>query len=168
MATHLVQERLVAGERPVGFSIAVKSGRHILEVVNYPGHQGPGIENNVTVIFTPEGMSFCQMGDQWIEEGDEADWDWIDHVAEHHQVDVLLPNCWVTDIVRVVRGFNPRLVITGHENEMGHSIDHREPYWLTYQRKQGSERFGENPDVGYKHPLVVMTWGESFLYHPLP
>jgi hypothetical protein len=49
---------------------------------------------------------------------------------------------------------------------MGHTIDHREPYWLTYQRRSGSARFGGDPDVGYETPLVLMTWGESYHYEP--
>ena len=61
-------------------------------------------------------------------------------------------------------GFDPAVVITGHENEMGHTIDHREPYWLSYKRKSGSERFGGDPDIGYETPLLLMTWGESYHY----
>jgi hypothetical protein len=79
---------------------------------------------------------------------------------------VILPNCWTTDIARAVRGFDPELVITGHENEMGHTIDHREPYWLTYQRQTGSDRSGGSRLVGYDKPLLVMTWGESYHYLP--
>ncbi len=75
-----------------------------------------------------------------------------------------MPNCWTSDIVRVVKGFNPALVITGHENEMGHTIDHREPYWLTYQRREGSDRFGGSSELGYNTPLILMTWGESYHY----
>ena len=60
----------------------------------------------------------------------------------------------------------PELVITGHENEMGHAIDHREPYWLTYQRKVGSDRFGGSRLIGYDVPLLVMTWGEAYHYRP--
>lgn len=32
---------------------------------------------------------------------------------------------------------------------MGHAIDHREPYWLTFRRIQHVEK-----------PTVVMAWGE--------
>jgi hypothetical protein len=131
-----------------------------IKVVVYPGHQGTEIQNNVSLVITPEGLSFSQMGDQ--SNGD--DFEWIDEVGAHHSVDVLMPNCWTTDIVRVAKGFDPKLVITGHENEMGHTIDHREPYWLTYQRQTGSDRFGGSRDVGYDYPLILMTWGESYHY----
>jgi len=143
-------------------TLPVQNGQHELEVVNYPGHQGLEVENNVPLVFTPEEMSFAQTGDQW----EENDFDWIDAVGEHHRVDVLMPNCWSMDIARVVKGFDPQLVITGHENEMGHKIDKRVPYWLTYERKTGSEQFGGDPHVGYPHPLVVMTWGEKYHYKP--
>ena len=141
-------------------SLPIHNGQGELQVVVYPGHQGDDIQNNVSLVFTPEGISFAQTGDQ----ANDSDFDWIDQVSAHHQADVLLPNCWTTDIVRAVCGFDPELVITGHENEMGHTIDHREPYWLTYQRKTGSDRFGGSRLVGYDKPLLVMTWGESYHY----
>jgi len=141
-------------------TLTVQGGRQKLKVVIYPGHQGKTMENNVSLVVTPEGLTFSHMGDQ----SNIADFEWIDEVANHYAVDVLLPNCWTTDIVRVAKGFNPKLIITGHENEMGHTIDHREPYWLTYQRKTGSDRFGGSEDIGYDTPLVLMTWGESYVY----
>jgi hypothetical protein len=141
-------------------TLAVKSGKQILKVIVYPGHQGEDIENNVSLVFTPEGLSFSHMGDQ----SNSNDFEWIDLVGKKHVVDVLMPNCWTTDIVRVVKGFQPAVVITGHENELGHTIDHREPYWLTYQRREGSDRFGGSRELGYATPLILMTWGESFVY----
>jgi len=140
--------------------VPVQGGRQNLKVVVYPGHQSLDINNNVYLVTTPEGLSLAHLGDQ----SNDADFQWIDKIGEYHHTDVLLPNCWTTDIVRVDKGFNPKLIITGHENEMGHSIDHREPYWLTYQRKMGSDRFGGSSDVGYSRPLILMTWGESYLY----
>ena len=145
-------------------SLPIQNGQIDLGAVVYPGHQGAEIQNNVPLVITPEGMSFVHTGDQWSD--DLSDFAWIDEVSQNHRVDVLMPNCWTTDIVRMVQGLDPALVITGHENEMGHTIDHREPYWLSYQRKAGSERFGRNPDVGYDQPLVLMTWGESYHYNP--
>ena len=141
-------------------TLPVQGGKQILEVIVYPGHQGENIENNVSLVKTPEGLSFSHMGDQ----SNSDDFEWIDEVGNNHVVDVLMPNCWTTDIVRVALGFNPALVITGHENEMGHTIDHREPYWLTYQRREGSDRFGGSSELGYDTPLILMTWGESYHY----
>lgn len=132
--------------------LKIQNGKQQLKVVNYPGHQGSDIENNVPLVFTPEGMSFVQTGDQ---SGPVSDWEWIDEVGKKNRVDVLFPNCWTPDIQRVIKGFNPKLVMTGHENEMGHTIDHRESNWLTYTRLKGSPT-----------PFLLITWGESFQYIP--
>jgi hypothetical protein len=139
--------------------LPIQDGKLSLRVAVYPGHQGGGrqsahgngIENNVPLVFTPEGMSFAQTGDQ----SNDEDFSWIDQVGQRHRVDVLMPNCWTPDIVRMVRGFDPELILSGHENEMGHTIDHREPYWLTYSRLRGATA-----------PLLVLAWGESFHYQP--
>ncbi|MCK5102667.1 MAG: MBL fold metallo-hydrolase, partial [Cyclobacteriaceae bacterium] len=82
-----------------------------LDVVVYPGHQMSSHENNVSLIISPEGISFAHMGDQ-INEGDfMVDYAWIDNVSDHHKVDILLPPCWTNEIYRIVKGFNPKLVI---------------------------------------------------------
>lgn len=141
-------------------TLPLKGGEKSLELVIYPGHQGEHIENNVSLVKTPEGLCFVHMGDQSY----SNDFSWMDEVHKHFDVDVLLPNCWTTDIVRVTKGFKPAVMITGHENELGHTIDHREPYWLSYQRREGSDRFGGSRDTGYDTPLILMTWGESYHY----
>ncbi len=135
----------------------------VLEVVIYPGHQGAEIENNVTLVTTPDGISIAHTGDQW-DHG--PDFEWIDNVAKNFRVDILLPNDWTYDISRMVRGFNPVVVIPGHENELGHSPEKRQPYLFSFQRKLGSSRFGGSEKVGYAQPLVVMAWGESYHYEP--
>lgn len=122
-----------------------------LQVVNYPGHQGETIPNNVYLVHTPEGMTFSQTGDQ----SNHDDFEWIDQVGDYHKVDVVMPNCWTTDIKRLIRGFRPGLTIPGHENEMGHRIDHREPFWLNYIRLS---------DIPFS--WIQMTWGEKYHYLP--
>lgn len=145
--THLKRESHIVQH------LKIQKGKQNLSVVNYPGHQGSSIENNVPLVFTPEGMSFVQTGDQ---SGPSTDWEWIDEVGASNKVDVLFPNCWTPDIHRMVKGFQPQLVITGHENEMGHTIDHRESNWLTYTRLKGSTT-----------PFLLITWGESYHYLPI-
>ena len=61
-------------------------------------------------------------------------------------------NCWTYKIKDIIEGFDPRYVITGHENEMGHTIDHREAFWLTFQEMEP-----------INHDYIVMAWGEWFL-----
>jgi hypothetical protein len=62
--------------------------------------------------------------------------------------------------MRIAKGFNPKLVLPGHELEMGHTVWDRLPFWgddeylkLNYNKLKTS---------GY--PVVVLTWGESFIY----
>ncbi len=133
--------------------IPVQNGAQILRVVAYPGHQGT-ITNNVHLVTTPDGYTVVQTGDQSGSEEPGGDFDWIAHIGYNHDVDVFLPNCWSTNIKRFIRGVNPKLVITGHENEMGHTVDHREDYTKTYNRLFGT-----------RYPFIVMTWGESYHYH---
>lgn len=132
-------------------SLPIQQGTRKLQVVIYPGHQGPDIPNNVSLVFTPEGMSFVQTGDQSLDQ----DFAWIDEVGMHQRVDVAFPNCWTTDIVRLIKGVHPKLVMTGHENEMNHTVDHREANFLTYTRLRRST-----------YPHLLMTWGEAFHYVP--
>jgi hypothetical protein len=51
----------------------------------------------------------------------------------------------------MARGVNPNLILTGHENEMAHTVDHREDYTQTYNHLFGSA-----------YPFIVMSWGEGY------
>ncbi len=147
-------KRLTYPQRSVTMlhEIPVQNGKQALKLVVYPGHQGDLI-NNVYLITTPEGFTVLHTGDQSGPEGPGSDFDWIVHIGHQHHVDVALPNCWTTNIQRLARGVNPRLIITGHENEMGHTVDHREDYTQTY-----------NHLFGTPYPFIVMAWGETYLY----
>ena len=70
--------------------VSVQSGKYDFEVVVYPGHQGTQIQNNVTFVITPEGLSFCHTGDQ----ANRDDFAWIDEVGEHFRVDILISDCF--------------------------------------------------------------------------
>ncbi len=134
-------------------TLALKDPARELKVAVYPGHQSEKtLLNNVVLVFSPEGTSFAHTGDQYMI---FDDFDWIDKVAEHHRVDVLMPNCWTCNLPRMVDGFKPKLVVTGHENELGHPISQREPYWRSYDKLPKCSA-----------PGLVMTWGESFHYLP--
>lgn len=133
--------------------LPVRNGGQVLKVVAYPGHQGKNVLNNISLVTTPEGFTVVQTGDQWQMDEPGDDFDWISHIGRDRNVDVLLPNCWTNHLDRMVRGIDPKLVITGHENEMGHTVPHREDYTQTYSRLF---------DIPY--PAIVMTWGESYQY----
>ncbi len=140
--------------------LKIKNGETTLQVVIFPGHQMSNTENNVSLVYTPEGITVCHMGDQINEGNFMIDYQWIDHVSEHYEVDILLPPCWTNEIYRIVKGFDPGVVIPGHENELGHGVYDRVPFWgdsefleLTYPELKAS---------GY--PLILMMWGESYHY----
>ena len=104
--------------------------------------------NNIYAVTTPEKYVVCHTGDQY----NKTDMEWIAKVKDHSpRIDALTINCWTRDLVKAIEGFNPRYVVTGHENEMGHTIDHRESFWLTFKKIAPT-----------KHNYVVMGWGEWF------
>lgn len=128
--------------------ITLRSGE-VLKVKIYPGHQSE-MMCNVYAVTTPEGLTVAHTGDQY----NEGDFRWINTVKDQKPaIDALIINCWSMNIADAIKGFNPRYVLTGHENEMGHTIDHREAFWLTFQKLQP-----------VTHDYVVMAWGEWFSF----
>ncbi len=127
----------------------IKIGNNTLLVNVLPGHQDQLI-NNIYEVITPEGYRVIHTGDQYNEE----DMEWLSQINKQIPApDVLLVNCWTMRLSVLVDNFNPKLVITGHENELGHSIDHREAYWLSFQKLEQINK-----------PYVVMTWGEYYKF----
>jgi L-ascorbate metabolism protein UlaG (beta-lactamase superfamily) len=134
-------------------TVPIRGGKSRLKVVTFPGHQGPPILNNVTLVKTVEDFTVLHTGDQSGNEAEGTDFDWLAQIGHYHQVDVLLTNGWANDLHRIVRGVNPCLVIPGHENEMTHAVPHREEYTQDYERM-----------FGLHYPFIVMAWGENYLY----
>ena len=127
--------------------LELKNGEK-LQVKIFPGYQRPSL-NNVPVITTPEKYTISHTGDQ---HDRKSTADWIATVKDNApKIDALIINCWTNDILNTLKGFDARYVFTAHENEMGHSIDHREAYWLTFDKLKSTE-----------YPYVVMAWGEWF------
>ena len=120
-----------------------------LEVQALPGHQDE-LQNNIYVVTFPNGHTVAHCGDQYIRE----DLVWLKTVSEKmvRPLDILIIDCWALELKETVEGFSPRLVVFGHENEMGHTIDHREAFWLTQYKS-------ETLPV----PSVVLSWGEGYL-----
>jgi L-ascorbate metabolism protein UlaG (beta-lactamase superfamily) len=122
-----------------------------LEVMVCPGHQGEDILNNVYLVYTPDGICLAHTGDQ----SNSEDLSWIDKIGDNNSIDVLMINSWsYYPGFRLAKGFHPRLIIPGHENELNHTIDHREPYWLNYIRLGDDASF----------PWIQMAPGEKFHY----
>ncbi len=149
--TRPVAEGIVYLQRAAAIiqTIPIREGAYSLKVINYPGHQGDSVTNNVVVITTPDGLTFAHTGDQ----SNARDFEWVDSVSKTQKIDVLLPNCWGTDLPRLIAGFNPALVIPGHENEISHTLDQRKPSWLV------RERLGDMASRA-----VLMAWGECYDY----
>ena len=137
--------RFVRGSEMISETILLPAKNTSLSVRVYPGQQG-SVLNNVYLITLPEGQTIMHTGDQDYSE------DLLSKVGNNFKVDILLVQCWMMPMEPFVTRINPSLVLCGHENEMGHTIDHRESYWLTFKRMA---------DV--KVPYAVMAWGESFI-----
>lgn len=154
--THLKREANLEQTLPI------QKGSRELKVVIFPGHQMEEVENNVSLVIMPEGLSFAHLGDQINEGAFMPDYAWINQVAKRHHVDVLLPPCWTNELLRIAEGFHPELVLPGHENELGHPIDDRVPFWGDSQFLQLTY-----PELKRSHfPVIVMAWGESIGYRP--
>ena len=161
-ANDSIHKRINHMQRVAEKTQKLKLGNKTIDIIVYPGHQMQAIDNNVYLVTTPEGITLAHTGDELNENEFMIDYDWIDQVAKHHKVDVLMPNAWTMDILRVTKGFNPKLVLPGHEIEMGHTVWDRLPYWgddqyleLTYEKLKKSS-----------YPVLVMVWGESYHYIP--
>jgi hypothetical protein len=127
-----------------------QEGNKSLKVVVYPGHQAE-LLNNVPVIYTPDGFCFSHTGDQNFRDINAQDTLWIQEIKNNHQIDVLMYNPYMSQ--NLLKGFNPKLIISGHENEMGHGIQSRFPYWRIKERL-----------MSLPYPFIVMTWGEKYKY----
>lgn len=139
--THIRAEKIV--ER----TFQVRGGK--LDVTILPGHQDE-LQNNIYVVKSAEGFTFAQTGDQYHKE--DVDW-LLDVHKKIGSIDVLMINCWANSLYGVIDGFDPKLVLTSHENELGHTIDHRESYWTSYDKLEKVSR-----------PHCLMTWGEGISY----
>jgi len=122
-----------------------------LDVTIFPGHQ-EATPCNCYVIKTPEGYSVAHLGD---EGGVPADYEWVQKAKESAPgLDVLLLTSWLPRPVTIINGFAPKFIITGHENEMRHTVDHRMGYWLTFIN------FDDHHQI--TTPYISMAWGEWY------
>lgn len=146
----VTRPRSAGATAPVDFTLALPALKKPLAARVYPGHQGK-VPNNLYAITTPEGKTILHSGDQT---GGGDDLPWLLKIREQLRVDVFLPQCWMARLPLVVQGVGPALVIPGHENEMGHTIDHRESYWQSVRRVQKIPA-----------PVILAAWGEYVDIH---
>lgn len=121
-----------------------------LKATVVPGHQDH-LQNNIYILTLPEGYTVSSSGDQWLREDQDL---MLNLQVKTPPVDVFMPICWAADLPGFCKSVGAKVVLTGHENELGHhSIDHREAYWLSYNKLED-----------FPIPNSLMTWGESFFY----
>lgn len=117
-----------------------------ISVMTVFGNQGAKIPNNVY------HLSF----DGWtiIDQGDNKVWQKQTMLAEYPASDVLLAPVWngiknlFTPAMQACEGGRMPLYLTTHENELGHTVDHRESYWELFNRQ---DRLA---DPSYPYPPV--------------
>ncbi len=109
-------------------TIVIGAGKSI-KVTTFAGHQG-NVLNNVNLVQLTSGTKVLHMGDQDLAGPDNLEW--LSKIDSQHP-DVLLVDNWYADPDKLVGLTKPKLVIPGHENELTHSIDHREDYAKTYE-----------------------------------
>lgn len=121
---------------------------HKLKVRVYPGHQGETLCNYCFITF-PNGITVSHSGDQH----NEDDFKWLSNIYRTVDTDILITNTWTLNPRRVCEGIKPKVLIPSHINEMQHTIDHREPYWKSY------DLWGH-----YGDKVVRLIWGETYKY----
>ena len=122
-----------------------------------PGNQGENIPNNVYIIEI----------DGWriIHQGDNADYELQDRIADYPACDIVLGSTWnnaqrLMSAAMAADGGCMPVFIPGHENELSHhGVDHRESYHEMFDRK---DRLG-NPDFKYP-PYMLMDIGECVVF----
>ena len=135
------------------FDIELPKGNITVHVL--PGHQD-AVQNNIWIVTLPNGKVIGATGDQWRSAGEDLEW-MKDIHSRLPRIDVLSIDCWIHDFDEHVADFNPRLVVSQHENEIGgHGIDHREAYWMTMFKNRAVH---QSPV-----PRLLMTWGEWYDY----
>ena len=131
--------------RPTRFQVAG------VEVTCLPGWQRFYARNNVYLVEMD--------GHRVLHNGDNTRHGVYLHLAGAEPIDVVLANCW--------SGFGhgdhihgAALLITGHENELGHAVSMRAPYRRTYAK---FDRLGltDGPDADAGPDCHVLSWGEG-------
>lgn len=114
----------------------------------FPGWQDRDVPVNVYTV-NIDGFIVAQ-------NGDNCRTDIYKTIPEFTHVDVLLANCW-SGFDLFAEATNPQLMITGHENEMDHTVAHREEFRKTFDYL---EKMASPP------PTLILQWGEWVTWKP--
>ncbi len=122
-----------------------------VEVTCLPGWQRFIVRNNVYLVTVD--------GHRVLHNGDNTRHGVYYHLADEKPIDLVLANCW--------SGFghgdhidDAALLITGHENELGHAVSMRAPYRASYAKFDRLHLAPEG-NGGAGPDCRVLTWGES-------
>ena len=119
-----------------------------VDVYCHTGRQFPTARNNVYVV---------RMGGLLVmHQGDNDKTSLYRDIAKEHEVDVLLGNCLMR-LNSCIKGTSPRLVITGHENEIKHPSALRSGYPRTFRELDSA---GLAPPWNNGPQVRVLFWGE--------
>ncbi len=89
-----------------------------------------------------------------------------EHLTDDRRVDVALVNCWA-GYGTLAKRLRPRLIVTGHENELGHIVSLRCGYGFTFRdlERQGLPPHG-NGSPAHATTCAVLSWGEGLTLSP--
>ena len=116
-----------------------------MKILSFPGKQDQ-LDCSVYVV-SLDGFTVSHNGDNMRGEI-------YQEIARGSQIDVLLANCW-SGMRGYIETTKPKMVISGHENELGHEVSHRESYLKTFNCLNG---------VKAGSHIFVMECGEQISY----
>jgi len=126
-----------------------------IKVRNFLGHQGKGVPCNVYWMEI-DGVRLADNGDNYVKEQERR-------IATCPPVDVIISSTWnlVTNMVAscaAAPGFDcaRAVFLPSHENELGHSVAHREGYRRMYANPYRLA----TPDFAWPR-TIPLHWGES-------
>ena len=109
--------------------------------------------NNVYLLKTEDGLRIMHLGDDnaTLKMGQE----WFRVFKKPYEIDVLIPNCWCPNLALLLQKLKPKIMISSHENELGHPVHGRREYGELYPVLR---------TVGV--PFLVPAWGEKYILTP--
>lgn len=104
-----------------------------ISVLSIFGNQGVKIPNNVYHL-TFDGWTV-------IDQGDNKVWDKQEALASYPASDIIISPVWngmkmlFSPAMKACKDGRMPVYLTSHENELGHTVDHRESYWELFTRQ---------------------------------
>lgn len=126
-----------------------------LKLAALRGHQGP----------IPCNVYWFEFGGyHFVHTGDNSDRKLEERLAELPRADFLITACWnhlesTTRAALSAKGDRPLILVPSHDNEMGHSVPHRESWQELFYRK---DRLG-NPNQPMT-PVLILAPGETISF----